>query len=406
MSSPAASELNDTPTRSDANRVLIFDTTLRDGEQSAGAALRREQKLQLAKQLAKLRVDVIEAGFPFSSPEDFESVRTIAAEVEGPIICALSRATKPDIDAAWDAIRVAKRPRIHTFIATSDIHIAAKFKKTRDEILQIIREMVGYAASKCVDVEFSAEDAGRTEPFFLYKVLETAIDAGATTVNIPDTVGYTLPEEFGGLIRKIVLNVPNIERAVISTHCHDDLGMATANSLMGVRNGARQVECTINGLGERAGNAALEEIVMALRVREPFFEGAYTAVATEHLYETSQLVSGLTQMVVQPNKAVVGDNAFAHESGIHQDGFLKGRQTYEIMAPEMVGNPGSKLPLGPRSGRSALKARMAAIGLHPPDERMGELFQAFKLMADEKRRLSDDDLRALYEQTLAAVALS
>ncbi len=379
----------------DDKRVYIFDTTLRDGEQSPGAALKPTEKIQIAKQLAKLNVDVIEAGFPFSSPGDFESVRQIAAEVDGPIVAGLCRTTPQDIEATWDAVKVAKRPRIHTFIATSDIHIAAKFKKTRDEILVIARDMVALAASKCKDVEFSAEDAGRTERFFLYKVLEAVIDAGATTVNIPDTVGYTIPEEFGKLIRDIKLNVPNIDKAIISVHCHNDLGMATANSLAGVLNGARQVECTVNGIGERAGNAAMEEVVMALHVRKAYFDGCYTNINTRAFYETSHMVSELTGMPIQPNKAIVGRNAFAHESGIHQDGFLKGRDTYEIMHPEMVGLERSSLPLGPRSGKAALKVKLQELGIQVGDDVMPEFFEAFKRLADQKKFIEDADIQAL-----------
>lgn len=380
------------------NQVFIFDTTLRDGEQSPGAALKNHEKLQIAKQLAKLNVDVIEAGFPFSSPGDFESVKQIASEVEGPRICGLSRATPMDIEATWDAVKHAKKPRIHTFIGTSDIHIQAKFKKTRDEILVIARDMVALAKSKCEDVEFSAEDAGRTDPFYLFKVIETVIDAGATTVNIPDTVGYTIPEEFGRLIQQIHQHVPNVDKAIISVHCHNDLGMATANSLAGVLNGARQVECTINGLGERAGNAAMEEIVMALKVRPAYFEGIYTHINTEHFYETSQMVQELTGMPIQANKAIVGRNAFAHESGIHQDGFLKGRNTYEIMQPEWIGlASGTSLPLGPRSGRAAVKARLEKLGIQPSDEQMVQYFEAFKRLADEKKRIEDEDLTALFD---------
>ncbi len=382
------------------NQVFIFDTTLRDGEQSAGAALKQHEKLTIAKQLAKLNVDVIEAGFPFSSPGDFESVRQIAAEVEGPAVAGLARATPQDIEAVWDAVKVAKKPRIHTFIGTSDIHIQAKFKKSRDEILKIATDMVALAASKCRDVEFSAEDAGRTEPFFLYRIVEAVIDAGATVVNIPDTVGYTIPDEFGRLIHGIMTNVPNVDKAIISVHCHNDLGLATANSIAGIQNGARQVECTVNGIGERAGNAAMEEVVMALKVRPAYFEGLYTNINSEHLWETSQLVSELTSMAVQPNKAVVGGNAFAHESGIHQDGFLKGRDTYEIMRPEWIGLSGSKLPLGPRSGRAAVKARLSQIGIEPSDDQLIALFESFKRLADEKKRIEDDDLRRLWEQML------
>lgn len=376
----------------DDKRVLIFDTTLRDGEQSPGAALKHHEKLQIAHQLAKLNVDVIEAGFPFSSPGDFESVRQIAAEVEGPIIVGFARSTPSDIETAWDAVKHAKRPRIHTFIATSDIHIQHKFKKTREEILNIARDMVSLAASKCHDVEFSAEDAGRTDPEFLYKVLEAVIDAGATTVNIPDTVGYRLPGEFGQLIKNIKLNVPNINKAIISVHCHDDLGLAVANSLDAIVNGARQIECTINGLGERAGNAAMEEVVMALRVRRAYFEDCYTNINATEFFKTSQMVAQLTGIPVQPNKAIVGRNAFAHESGIHQDGFLKGRETYEIMHPNDVGIEKSLLPLGPRSGRAALKAKLLDLGYAIEDAALSDLFDEFKRLADEIKWVQDEDL--------------
>jgi 2-isopropylmalate synthase len=387
-----------TPKRRAENKVFIFDTTLRDGEQCPGAALRHQEKIQIAHKLALLNVDVIEAGFPFSSPGDFESVRQIASEVRGPVICGLSRTTPQDIEATWDAVKVAEKPRIHTFIGTSDIHIQAKFKKTREEILNIARDMVAFAASKCKDVEFSAEDAGRTDPFYLYKVLEAVIDAGATTVNIPDTVGYTIPDEFGRLIRGIVNNVPNIDQAIISIHCHNDLGLATANSIAGIQNGARQVECTINGIGERAGNAAMEEVVLALKVRPEYFDGLYTDINTPHFAEASRLVSELTSMPIQYNKAIVGRNAFAHESGIHQDGFLKGRATYEIMLPEWIGLSESYLPLGPRSGRAAVKSRLEKIGFVLSDAQLVAFFEAFKLLADEKKRVEDDDLKALMAQ--------
>lgn len=393
----APAPISETPPE---GKVFIFDTTLRDGEQSPGAALRMEEKILIARKLADLGVDIIEAGFPFSSPGDFEAVQTIAREVHGPSICGLSRATPQDINATWDAIKVAARPRIHTFIATSDIHIEHKFKKTRDEILKIAAEMVALAASKCPDVEFSAEDAGRTEPYYLYKVIEAVIDAGARTVNIPDTVGYTIPQEFGKLIKGIVANVPNIEKAVISVHCHNDLGLATANSLAGVLNGARQVECTINGIGERAGNAAMEEVVMAIKTRKDYFGQCYTDIHTEHFIDTSRTVSELTHMPIQHNKAIIGRNAFAHESGIHQDGFLKGRETYEIMTPESVGLKESFLPLGPRSGRAAVKARLEKIGLNVPNEDLPAFFEAFKQLADEKKRVEDDDLQSLYRQTV------
>lgn len=378
--------------------VKIFDTTLRDGEQSAGAALHAYEKLQIARQLEKLNVDIIEAGFPASSQADFNSVREIAASVHASTVAGLARCKHSDIQAVWDAVKVARHPRIHTFIATSDIHIQAKFNKTREEVLNMAVEHVRFAASLCPDVEFSAEDAGRTDPEFLYAILEAVIDAGATTLNIPDTVGYTLPAEFGRLIYNIRHRVPNIDKAIISTHCHDDLGLAVANSLSGVMNGARQVECTINGIGERAGNAAMEEVVMAIRVRKDILEGIHTNVQPEFFYEASQMVSQMTSIPVQPNKAIIGRNAFAHESGIHQDGYLKGRQTYEIMEPEMVGVKGTDLPLGPRSGRAALRMRMKALGYELSPEEVATVFPLFKQKADEKKRVENDDLHALYAE--------
>ncbi|MDH4379669.1 MAG: 2-isopropylmalate synthase [Vampirovibrionales bacterium] len=389
------------------NQVQIFDTTLRDGEQSAGASLKPSEKILIARQLALLNVDVMEAGFPASSAGDFDSVQQIAREVGGqdnaPRITGLCRTIERDIDAAWDAVKVAKKARIHTFVATSDIHIAAKFKKTRDEVLTLARDMVAYAKAKTVghgdaDIEFSAEDAGRTDPYYLYKVLEAVIDAGARVVNIPDTVGYTIPDEFGRLIKGIVNNVPNIDQAIISTHCHNDLGLATANSLAGAQNGARQIECTINGIGERAGNAAMEEVVMAMKVRREYLGNLWTQIHTEAFYETSQMVSDLTSMTVQHNKAVVGSNAFAHESGIHQDGFLKGRDTYEIMKPEWIGLNGSKLPLGPRSGRAAVRSRLLQLGVTPNDDGMVAFFEAFKTLADHQKRIEDEDLKKLLVQ--------
>jgi 2-isopropylmalate synthase len=385
----------------DPNRVYIFDTTLRDGEQSAGAALRSHEKLAIAQQLAKLNVDIIEAGFPASSPEDFASVKSIAQQVQGPTICGLARAKQSDIDAVWGAVQYAKKPRIHTFIATSDIHIQAKFNKTRDEVLAMAVEHVRYAASLCKDVEFSAEDAGRTEPEFLFAVIEAVITAGATTVNIPDTVGYTLPDEYGRLIASIYQRVPNVQQAVISVHCHNDLGLATANSLMAVTNGARQVECTINGIGERAGNAAMEELVMALRVRNEALNGLHTGINIAEFYKASQMVSELTGIMVQPNKAIVGRNAFAHESGIHQDGYLKGKATYEIMEPDMLGIPASMLPLGPRSGRAALRMRLAALGYTVAEGQLNEAFSRFKAVADTKKTVDDTDLHALYQELTA-----
>jgi 2-isopropylmalate synthase len=387
------------PTLPPPEKLMIFDTTLRDGEQSPGAALRQTEKLRIAHQLAKLNVDVIEAGFPFSSPGDFDSVREIAATVQGPAICGLARTREDDIRATWDAVKMAKKPRIHTFVATSDIHINVKFKKTRDEILTMAKDMVALAASLCPQVEFSAEDAGRTDPTYLYAVLEAVIDAGAHVVNIPDTVGYTLPDEFGRLIAGIKANVPNIDKAIISVHCHNDLGLATANSLMGVLNGARQVECTINGLGERAGNAAMEELVMALKVRPAYFDAVYTDIVTEEFMAASRMVSELTGIMIQPNKAVVGANAFAHESGIHQDGYLKGRDTYEIMQPQWIGlSAVPQLPLGPRSGKAAIKARLETLGHTLTDTQMAAFLTLFKQAADQQKRIENTDLDRLMLQ--------
>jgi len=381
------------------DRVLIFDTTLRDGEQSPGATLNMEQKLQIAKQLARLGVDIIEAGFPAASPGDLEAVRRIALEVEGPTICGLARANREDIDKAWEALRYAPRPRIHTFIATSDIHLKHKLRMSRDDVLARAREMVAYAKGYCDDVEFSPEDAGRSDPEFLYKVLEAAIEAGAATVNIPDTVGYTLPEEFAGLIRGIFANVPNIDRAVVSVHCHNDLGLATANSLAAIREGARQVECTVNGIGERAGNASLEEIVMALYTRRQFFKLTTNIVTTE-IYRTSRMVSNYTGLVVQPNKAIVGANAFAHEAGIHQDGVLKHRLTYEIIDARTIGLKGSALVLGKHSGRHAFKTKLEELGYHLDADELNQVFARFKELSDKKKEVADADIEAIIADEL------
>lgn len=390
------------------DRVLIFDTTLRDGEQCPGATLNGEEKLIIAKQLARLGVDIIEAGFPFSSPGDFEAVHRIATEVgteTGPTICGLARATKQDIDAAYQALKPAAKARIHTFIATSDIHMQHKLRKSRSEVLAIVEEMVSYAVSLNDDVEFSPEDAGRSDPEFLYQVLELAIRCGAKTVNIPDTVGYTMPEEFGSLIRGIRDHVPNIKQAVISVHGHDDLGVAAANFLEAIKQGARQVEVTINGIGERAGNTALEELVMALYVRRdyynPFFglpkesQRPLTQITTQEIYRTSRLVSNLTGMLVQPNKAIVGANAFAHESGIHQDGVLKHRQTYEIMDAQTIGLQSNALVLGKHSGRNAFRSRLAELGFSLSDQELNRAFLRFKELADKKKEVNDLDLEAL-----------
>lgn len=383
----------------DSEKVVIFDTTLRDGEQSPGATMTIEEKLDVAKQLARLNVDVIEAGFPAASPGDLAAVRQVAVEVEGPIICGLARTLKGDIDRAWEAVRHATRPRIHTFIGTSDIHLEHKLRMTREQALKTAREMVAYARSLCEDVEFSPEDAGRAAPEYLYQVLEAVIEEGATTLNIPDTTGYCMPDEFAALIRGIRENVRGIDRCIISVHCHNDLGLATASSLMAVKAGARQVECTVNGIGERAGNAALEEIVMALRTRPTEF-GCHTDVITEQIHITSQMVSRYTGFRVQPNKAIVGANAFAHESGIHQAGYLRNRMTYEIMTPESVGLGQSTLVLGKHSGRNAFKAHLRQMGYDLSDPQVDQVFARFKELSDKKKAVGDADIEALIEDEL------
>ena len=395
-------------TKPSQDRIIIFDTTLRDGEQSPGASLNVDEKLTIARQLARLGVDVIEAGFPFTSPGDFEAVQKIARSVgtaDGPTICGLARARKPDIKTAAEALKPAANARIHTFLATSDIHLEHKLKKTRAEVLEIVPEMVAYAKSFVDDVEFSPEDACRSEPEFLYQVLERAIAAGATTVNIPDTVGYTTPSEFGALIRGIKENVPNIDRAIISVHGHNDLGLAVANFLEAVKNGARQLECTINGIGERAGNAALEELVMALYVRRQYYnpflgrpadsEEPLTNIDSRQIYKTSRLVSNLTGMLVQPNKAIVGANAFAHESGIHQDGVLKNKRTYEIMDAESIGLTENQIVLGKLSGRHAFHTRLKELGFEMADDELNKAFVKFKDLADKKKEITDWDLEAI-----------
>jgi len=387
------------------NYVRIFDTTLRDGEQSPGATMTSAEKLKVARALARLGVDVIEAGFPAASPDDLEAVRQIAIEVGNssrvdglpqrpPIICSLARASKGDIDKAWQAVRHAARPRIHTFLATSEIHMHYKLKMDREQVLACVVEMVCYARSLCEDVEFSPEDAGRSEPQFLYLVLGEAIKAGATTLNIPDTVGYTTPDEFGALIKSILQNTPGIENCIVSVHCHDDLGLATANTLASIRAGARQAEVTVNGIGERAGNTSLEEVVMALNTRRPVFN-LVTGIDTTQIMRVSKLVSNYTGILVQPNKAIVGANAFAHEAGIHQDGMLKHQQTYEIMRPETVGVSQTQLVLGKHSGRHALKARLNELGYAFDEVDLGKAFERFKLLADKKKAVSDADLEAL-----------
>ncbi len=383
-------------------KIIIFDTTLRDGEQSPGASMDMQKKLEIAHQLARLGVDVIEAGFPVSSPGDFAAVKQIAAQVKRPIICGLARATKLDIDAAYGGVSPARKKRIHVFLATSKIHMKYKLKKAKEQILRQAVESVRYARKLVADVEFSPEDASRTEKGFLFRVVEAAIKSGATTINIPDTVGYAIPEEFAQLIREIMENVPNIGQATLSIHCHNDLGLAVANSLAAVANGAGQVECTINGLGERAGNASLEEIVMALRTRRDFLNKS-TSIRTEEIYKTSRLVSKLTGIVVQPNKAIVGQNAFRHEAGIHQDGILKRRTTYEIMRPKDIGlEVTGGLVLGKHSGRHAFSERLKKLGFHLTSSQIDELFfERFKKLADKKKEIFDEDLIALVEEEIS-----
>ncbi|MCS6807625.1 MAG: 2-isopropylmalate synthase [Bacteroidota bacterium] len=399
-----------------ANRVLIFDTTLRDGEQSPGASMTSVEKLEIARQLAVLGVDIIEAGFPAASPDDLEAVRRIAVEVGNPaagehyplhipVIAGLARATKGDIDKCWQAVRYAAKPRIHTFLATSDIHLQYKLMMTREQVIDRVREMVAYAvayftnAGLAPDVEFSPEDAGRSDREFLVYVLQAAIEAGATTLNIPDTVGYCTPEEYGALIAYLREHIPGAKNVIFSTHCHNDLGLATANTLAGIRNGARQVEVTINGIGERAGNTSLEEVVMALHTRSSQY-GVFTGIHTQHIARTSQMVSHYTGLSVQFNKAIVGANAFAHEAGIHQDGMLKHWQTYEIMKPETVGWTASRLVLGKHSGRHAFKMRLKEMGYPLHDDELDKAFARFKQLADKKKTITDADLEAIVSDEL------
>ncbi len=385
------------------DRILIFDTTLRDGEQSPGASMNIAEKLDIARALTELGVDIIEAGFPIASPGDFEAVRAVAAECRGVTGCGLARSTELDVDRAWEALEGAERPRIHVFLATSAIHREFKLRMNKDEIIRRAADGVRRAKGYCADVEFSPEDAARTELDFLVAVVEAAIEAGATTVNIPDTVGYATPQHYAGVIRHIREHVRGIERAVVSVHCHNDLGLAVANSLAAVLEGARQIECTINGIGERAGNAAMEEIVMALRTRRDFYH-ADTGIHAERLYPTSRLVSNITGMQVQRNKAIVGRNAFAHEAGIHQDGMLKERSTYEIMRPEDVGVPRTELVLGKHSGRHALRQRLNELGYHPSEEQLGLVFEDFKVLADKKKDIYDADIEALVERHIHETA--
>ena len=385
-----------TTSRHSGNWVRIFDTTLRDGEQSPGASMNLDEKLRIAEQLEHMGVDVIEAGFPIASKGDFEAVNEIARRVRESVVCGLSRASRKDIDRAWQAIRPAARPRIHTFISTSPLHMKFKLQMAPEDVLEAIADSVSHARDLCDDVEWSAEDGTRTDPDFLCRAVELAIKAGATTVNIPDTVGYALPEEYGALIRMVFERVPNIDKAVVATHCHNDLGLAVANSLAGVANGARQVECTINGLGERAGNAALEEIVMALRTRGDLMPYG-TRIVSEEITRASHLVSVITGFAVQNNKAIVGANAFAHESGIHQDGMLKHAGTYEIMTPESVGLKESKLVMGKLSGRHAFREKLRELGYELGDNALQDAFRRFKDLADKKKQIFDEDIVALVD---------
>ncbi|MDH3973674.1 MAG: 2-isopropylmalate synthase [Deltaproteobacteria bacterium] len=375
-------------------RIKIFDTTLRDGEQSPGASMNIDEKVRVAHQLEKLNVDIIEAGFPIASEGDFEAVKKVAETIKSCHVAGLARANNKDIDRAWEALKGAKHPRIHTFIATSDIHLKYKLKKSRDQVLEAAVAAVKHAKSYTDNVEFSAEDAVRSDVDYLCKVVEAVIDAGATTVNIPDTVGYAIPTEFGKLIKTLHERVPNVDKAVISVHCHNDLGLAVANSLAAIENGAGQVECTINGIGERAGNASLEEIVMAIRTRSDLL-GFETGIDTSNLYPASRLITHITGMVVQPNKAIVGANAFAHEAGIHQDGVLKEKSTYEIMTPESVGVSQNLLVLGKHSGRHAFRERIKDLGYELDDENLDKAFSRFKNLADKKKEIFDEDLDAI-----------
>jgi len=377
-----------------SEKIYIFDTTLRDGEQSPGASMNMQEKFRLAQQLVLLNVDVIEAGFPIASAGDFECVKNIADKIKGVQVAGLARCAEQDIDRAWEALKNGENPRIHTFLATSDIHLKHKLKMSRDQVLELAVASVKHAAKYTSNVEFSAEDASRSDLDFVCRVFEAAIKAGATTLNFPDTTGYALPDEFGAKIKYLMENIANIDRAVLSVHCHNDLGLAVANSLAAINNGARQVECTINGLGERAGNTAMEEVVMAIRTRADQMD-VHTDVVTEHIHPSSRMVSTITGMPVQPNKAIVGANAFAHESGIHQDGVLKERTTYEIMNPTDIGLTKGNLVLGKHSGRHALKDRIEAMGYSLTGEELARVFSRFKNLADLRKEIFDEDVEAI-----------
>ena len=379
-----------------SEKVLIFDTTLRDGEQSPGCSMTLEEKLQMARQLEKLNVDILEAGFPISSEGDFQAVQAICAEVRQPTIAALARASRSDIERAWEAIKGANKQRIHTFVATSDIHLRHKLRKTRSEVLQLTIDAVKISRDLCDEVEFSAEDATRSDFSFLVEIFEAAIEQGATIVNIPDTVGYSVLEDYGGLIRRLVEKISNSNKAIFSTHCHNDLGLAVANSISGVSGGCRQVECTLNGIGERAGNAALEEVVMTLATRQDTLP-YYTDVVATEIYPSSRLLCKLTGSPVQPHKAIVGRNAFAHEAGIHQDGVLKNTLTYEIMTPQSVGVAESKLIMGKHSGRHALSVKLKELGYDLSREDLNKAYYCFTRLADSRKEVSNSELASIVE---------
>lgn len=385
-----------------SRKIHVFDTTLRDGEQVPGAKLNKRQKIEIAQQLAKLGVDVIEAGFPCSSPEDLRAVKAVSEQVQGPVIAGLARAVEQDIDAAWEAVRAAERPRIHVFLGSSDVHLQKKLRQDRESALRMAVDAVRYAKRFCEDVEYSTEDASRTDFEYLCRVVDAAIHAGATVINIPDTVGYAVPEEFGELIRRLKERVPGLDDVTLSIHCHNDLGLAVSNSMAAIRNGADQVECTINGMGERAGNASLEEIVMILRTRHATY-GAHTDIRTEEIYRTSRMVSRLMNVPVQPNKAIVGSNAFAHSSGVHQDGVLKDRSTYEIMKPEDVGIRQSRIVLTARSGRAALRHRLNDLGYNLDQDQFDRVHNRFLNVADRKKEIGSEDLKSIVEIELTKV---
>lgn len=385
-------------------RIIIFDTTLRDGEQTPGVNLNIQEKIEIARQLERLGVDVIEAGFAIASPGDFEAVRAVSAEIRDSVVASLCRAVEKDIDRAWEAVRSAARPRIHTFIATSDIHMKYKLRMSEEEVLERAAAMVRYARNLCEDVEFSAEDASRSRPEFLFRIFESVIREGATVINIPDTVGYAMPREFGSLIKQVRENVDGIDKAEISVHCHNDLGLAVANTMAAMENGATQLECTLNGLGERAGNAALEEIVMGLSTRGDYYGGGLThGIDTAQIYRASRLVSSLTGINVQPNKAIVGGNAFAHESGIHQHGVLAEKSTYEIMTPESIGLAKNSMILGKLSGRHAFEERLRELGYTLGESEIQTAFEKFKSLADKKKEVSDRDIEALVDEKVFEV---